>query len=181
MEKFNGMKVWFTSDLHFFHKNIVKYCNRPFNDTEDMNNTLIKRWNALIKEDDVVFVLGDFCFGGYDKWVSILKQLNGKIHLIQGNHDPDNVVNRLLNENYLESVSLMKLIEIDGQKLFLCHYPMISWPNEERGSYMIHGHVHSLEDKESFSPAHYDVGVDHNSWFPVSYVELKERIIIQND
>ena len=177
MKTYSKDKVWLTSDLHFYHKNILKYCNRPFEDVEDMNNTLIKRWNALVKKGDDVFVLGDFCFGGYNRWINILKQLNGKIHLIQGNHDPDKIINRLLEEGYLESVSLMELIKIDNQELFLCHYPMISWPNKERGSWMLYGHTHKLVDEEEFSELHYNVGVDNNAWFPISYVELKEQML----
>lgn len=174
MRKFNKDKLWFTSDLHAHHKNIIKYCNRPFSSVEEMNSTLIKRWNSLIKDDDDVFMLGDIVFGGYDKWINIISQLKGIKHLIQGNHDPSKVVNRLLEEGYFESVSQMELIEVDDQKLFLCHYPMISWPNKERGSLMIHGHVHSTEDTPMFSESHYDVGVDYNAWFPISYVELKD-------
>ena len=178
MKKFNKDKLWFTSDLHCYHKNICKYCNRPFDSVESMNSALIKRWNSLIKDDDDVFMLGDVVFGRYEKWVEIISQLKGNKHLIIGNHDPENVVNKLCEEGYFKSVSQMKLIKVEDQELFLCHYPMIEWPNKERGSLMLHGHVHSTEDTPSFSEYHYDVGMDHNAWFPVSYVELKEKIKI---
>lgn len=174
MKQYCKDKLWFTADLHYYHRNIIKYCNRPFESVEDMNHTLIKRWNSLIKDDDDVFVLGDMVFGGYDKWVEILSQLKGKIHLIVGNHDPEKVINRLLEEKYLESVSQMELIDVGEQKIFVCHYPMISWPHKEQGVWDLHGHVHLLKNTEDFSILHYDVGVDHNTWFPISYTKLKE-------
>ena len=88
-------KVWFTSDLHFWHKNICKYCNRPYETIEEMNEAIIANWNSVIKEDDVVFVLGDLGFCGIEKLRHLMSQLKGKIFLIQGNHDSDKVVDKL--------------------------------------------------------------------------------------
>lgn len=87
-------KIWFTSDTHFFHNKIIEYCQRPFANVEEMNNELIYRWNQVVRNDDVVFHLGDFCLGKAKKWNSILDKLNGKICLILGNHDTIH-----LNEN----------------------------------------------------------------------------------
>lgn len=95
-------KAWFTSDLHFWHKNICKYCNRPFETTEEMNQALINNWNSVVKEDDIVFVLGDMGFCGYDKLEPLMSQLNGKKYLIQGNHDSDKIVFRLYEANIIE-------------------------------------------------------------------------------
>ena len=79
-------KIFFTSDTHFFHKNIIKYCNRPFGSVEEMNEALVANWNSVVGPDDHVYHLGDFCFGNVEKWNWCLEpgRLNGHIHLILG-------------------------------------------------------------------------------------------------
>ena len=74
--KFDGSKVFFTSDTHFYHGNIIRFCNRPFKDVEMMNETIIANWNNTIGQDDIVFHLGDFCLGGSAEWTKILDRLN---------------------------------------------------------------------------------------------------------
>lgn len=81
------MTTFFTSDLHFFHNNIIQFCNRPFDSVEDMNWKLIKNWNDVVQWNDHVWVLGDFSFGTVAETENILIQLNGIKHLIIGNHD----------------------------------------------------------------------------------------------
>lgn len=177
-------KVWFTSDLHFWHKNICKYCNRPYNSVEEMNEHIIKKWNFFIKEDDVVFLLGDIGFCGIEKLRPLMSQLNGKIYLIQGNHDSDKVVAKLYEENLIEDYFKMLEVTIVGdeecpnQQLTLCHFPMIDWNNKERGAWMIHGHQHQLPDTPSCSVVHWDVGIDKNK-FPISFEQLKINITKQ--
>ena len=80
--KFDASKVFFTSDTHFYHGNIIRFCNRPFKDVEVMNETIISNWNNTVRQDDIVFHLGDFCLGGSAEWTKILDRLNGKIYLI---------------------------------------------------------------------------------------------------
>ena len=89
--KFDGSKVFFTSDTHFYHGNIIRFCNRPFKDVETMNETIISNWNNTVGQDDIVFHLGDFCLGGSAEWTRILNRLNGRIYLIMGNHDLKNI------------------------------------------------------------------------------------------
>lgn len=178
-------KVWFTSDLHFWHKNICKYCNRPFETMEEMNQALINNWNSVVKEDDTVFVLGDMGFCGYDKLEPLISQLNGKKYLIQGNHDSDKIVFRLYEANIIEGYYKMHEVTIIGdeecpdQQLTLCHFPMIDWPNKERGAWMVHGHQHQLPETPSCSVMHWDVGVDKNNLKPVSFEQLKINITTQ--
>lgn len=177
-------KVWFTSDLHFWHKNICKYCNRPYKSVEEMNEQIIKNWNSVIKEDDIVFLLGDIGFCGIEKLRLLMSQLNGKIYLIQGNHDSDKVVDKLYEESLIEDY--FKLLEVTivgdkeypNQQLTLCHFPMIDWNNKEKGAWMIHGHQHQLPDTPSCSAAHWDVGIDKNI-FPISFEQLKINITKQ--
>ena len=79
-------RCYFTSDTHFGHANIIKFCNRPFKNVEEMNQKLIENWNSVVGPNDLVFHLGDFAFGGQPLWRYIREQLNGNIILIKGNH-----------------------------------------------------------------------------------------------
>ena len=178
-------KVWFTSDLHFWHKNICKYCNRPFETMEEMNQALIDNWNSVVKEDDTVFVLGDMGFCGYDNLYPLMFRLNDKKYLAQGDIDSDKIVFRLYEANIIEGYYKMHEVTIIGdeecpdQQLTLCHFPMIDWPNKERGAWMVHGHQHQLPETPSCSVMHWDVGVDKNNLKPVSFEQLKINITTQ--
>ena len=79
--------LFFTSDSHFNHENIIRFCKRPFKDTKEMDEALINNWNNVVGQDDTVFHLGDFAFGGSELWNGVLNQLNGHKILIVGNHD----------------------------------------------------------------------------------------------
>lgn len=81
-------KNYFIADTHFFHEKIIKMCNRPFDNVEEMNKKLIENWNKKVTDDDTVYILGDVSFkGSKENTISILKQLKGKKILIKGNHD----------------------------------------------------------------------------------------------
>lgn len=79
--RFDGSRVFFTSDTHFNHTNIIRFCNRPFKDVSHMNETIISNWNRVVGPEDIVFHLGDFCLGGSTEWVNVLNRLNGKYTL----------------------------------------------------------------------------------------------------
>jgi calcineurin-like phosphoesterase family protein len=80
--------VWFTSDFHLGHFNIIRYCNRPFVDTQEMNAVILERLNAAVKPNDVLYFLGDFCMGGPKAVASFREQIACKtVHFIDGNHD----------------------------------------------------------------------------------------------
>lgn len=183
--KVQSNKVWFTSDLHFWHKNICKYCNRPYESIEEMNKGIITNWNSVVKEDDTVFVLGDLGFCGIEKLRDLISQLKGCIILVQGNHDSDKVVNKLVEENLIKAVTTLCHITIEGdeecpnQELTLCHFPMIDWYNKERGAWMIHGHQHQLPNTPSCSPFHWDVGLDKNNMMPINFEQIKINITKQ--
>lgn len=89
--EFSAKNTFFTSDTHFGHANIIRLCNRPFKDVEEMNEKLVENWNRVVPEDGTVFHLGDFAFGGSALWNSIIPRLNGQIYLIIGNHDRKNL------------------------------------------------------------------------------------------
>ena len=108
--KFNAEHTFFTSDTHFNHANIIRFCNRPFKDAEQMNEVMIANWNRVIGTDDTVFHLGDFCLGGAVEWTKILDRLNGKIYLILGNHDLKNIRQGFIDR--FEHVAMQMHIEI---------------------------------------------------------------------
>ena len=112
--KFDGSKVFFTSDTHFYHGNIIRFCNRPFKSVEMMNETIISNWNNTVGQDGIVFHLGDFCLGGSAEWSKILDRLNGKIYLIMGNHDLKNIRQGYINR--FEHVAMQIHIEVANRR-----------------------------------------------------------------
>lgn len=180
--KFEAEHTFFTSDTHFNHANIIRFCNRPFNDVEQMNETLIANWNRVVQPEDTVFHLGDFCLGGSAEWTKILNRLNGKIYLILGNHDIKNIRQGYMRR--FEEVAMQMRIEIGKQIIYLNHYPFLSYGGAYRGVWQLFGHVHSSpnstgEDTPRLNmlPTQYDVGVDNNDFTPVSYEEVRKIIL----
>ena len=178
-------KVWFTSDLHFWHKNICKYCDRPYESLEEMHEAIIANWNSVVQDDDDVFLLGDMGFCSYAKLKALITRLKGRIHLIQGNHDEDKVVYKLYDNDNIYSVNKLLQVTVEGdeecpnQELTLCHFPMIDWYNKEKGSWMVHGHQHQLPETPSCSEKHWDVGLDKNYGKPITFEQLKINITKQ--
>jgi len=180
---FDGSKVFFTSDTHFYHKSIISFTHRPFSSIEEMNDALIENWNSVVPKDGIVFHLGDFCFGGPTAWNRVIRKLNGKIYLILGNHDIKN-----LREGAtwrFEGIFQQMYILVDGQRIWLNHCPFLCYGGAYNGSWQLFGHVHSGPDSVegldiprlvNLLPTQYDVGVDNNNYRPVSFYEVKEII-----
>lgn len=183
-------KIWFTSDPHFNHKNIIKYCNRPFPNVDEMDEILIRRWNSVLGEDDLIFCLGDFALGKPESCLKILQRLNGHKVLIKGNHEKC-VMSNFYNREEFDG-GIYELLEIkvndeevsnEFQDLILCHYTMLTWNKSHRGSWQLFGHVHGgLSNKGviQHSPNQMDVGVDCHDYYPISYQQVKEIITKQN-
>lgn len=174
-------KVFFTSDTHWRHKNIITYCDRPFNDVEEMNEALIQLWNETVPKDGIVFHLGDVIFGSKDKWIETISRLNGEIYLIKGNHDQN------IPENLFKGVFDQLLIRVEGdeecpnQIIFMHHFPFITWPFQHQGCWALSGHTHqndSVNDNwlKKYSQGQLNVGVDNNNYYPFSFQEVKTRI-----
>jgi len=185
-------KIWLTSDTHFFHENILKYCNRPFGSVEDMNEALVKNWNSVVKPEDHVYHLGDFCFGNVEKWNWCLEpgRLNGHIHLILGNHDPERVFREGTLIERFDSIDFQKILVIGGWTVILNHFPFLSFSNNiDHKVIGLSGHTHvgqlssSVESYDKlnamYKPNQYDVGVDNNNFTPVSWVEVKNKVTTQ--
>ena len=179
---FKGEKLFFTADTHFNHTHILKFCNRPFNSVEQMNETLIDNWNRVVGKDDTVFHLGDFCLGGAAEWTKLLDRLNGKIYLILGNHDLKNIRQGFIQR--FEHVALQMFITVDKQKIYLSHYPFLCFEGSYKDVWQLFGHVHTRKNNTGIDaerlqylyPTQYDVGVDNNDFKPVSFNEVKEII-----
>lgn len=160
------MSIWFTSDTHFCHTPIIKYASRPFANIGEMNATLIKNWNSVVKEQDTVYVLGDFGEHTDPKQLlDVFNQLNGKKCLILGNNDKFAVFKLpwSLIKPYLE-------IFYEGRMLVLSHYPMkyLGWNKSYKNSIHLHGHLHSTIPYQEHKPLRIDVGVDGWSFHPVN-------------
>lgn len=176
-------KLFFTSDTHFTHKNIIDFCNRPYGDVRTMNLALITNWNKVVPKDGIVFHAGDFALTSNIGLVKeIVDQLNGKIYLTLGNHDYHNRFDRqVIRDLFYKTDDMFYLMveddEVDGGHINfqICHYPLLYW---RRGSYMLHGHVHSgptstASEKVPYHFMRYDIGVDAWNYTPVSYNIMK--------
>ena len=163
------MTIWFTSDTHFGHANIIKHCARPFSTAEEMDEALIANWNAIVQPTDEVWHLGDFAFRNSKSPVNYLRRLNGRVHLIHGNHDAP----ATLSLSGWASSQPMAEIKIDGTRITLLHYALRVWPASHHGSLHLYGHSHgSLPgDRQSC-----DVGVDAWDFRPVTLEEIRERL-----
>lgn len=140
------MTIYFTSDLHCHHKNVLDFEDRPFSTLEDMHKGLIEAHNSVVNKTDTVFMLGDFCFGNPRQWIEILNQLRGKIILIKGNHDKTKIINRVLRDGYLDEIHPVGTsLKVDDFTLNMTHYPM-DIGNRPR-NFSISGHIHSQENK----------------------------------
>ena len=119
--------VFFTSDLHLGHRNIIRLCNRPFSSIDEMDECLIEKWNKKVTNADTVYILGDLMFRNEKPPEEYLRQLRGKKHLIIGNHDREWIKKCDLSV-WFESTNNL-LYTTDGKhQLTLCHYPMMSLP-----------------------------------------------------
>lgn len=166
------MNYWFTADTHFGHANIIKYCSRPFKDSVEMNETLINNWNSVVGEKDLVFHLGDFCFGkeDYDPFDRYFKRLKGLIIFIKGNHD--RIAWKHRNSFYAAHNSYYET-DIGGKDITLCHYAMRVWNKSHHGAWHLYGHSHGSlpDDPNALS---FDCGVDCHNYRPINFEEVKQ-------
>lgn len=163
------MSIWFTSDLHFNHARIIELCKRPFKSVEEMNQSLIDKWNAVVGTYDEVFVLGDFAFWYKDAQPldEIFHSLKGNKHLIIGNHDEQNKKVLQLPWDTQRHIGHVRWGE--ASRFVLCHYPFERWWHMERGTIHLHGHCHGSAPEAN---RRFDVGVDSNSFAPVHATTL---------
>lgn len=163
--------IYYTSDLHFGHKNIIKYENRPWLSVKEMDQGLIDRWNSRVKNRDLVYILGDFTLSVSTSYVeSILTALKGRKILITGNHDYFAEKSRF--REYFEHITPYMKIHSDGQRIILCHYPLWSWDGMNNGTLHLYGHVHSNPMYQLRKKGAYNVGADLHDWYPITLEEI---------
>jgi calcineurin-like phosphoesterase family protein len=185
------MKTWFTADTHFGHGNIIKYCNRPFltdaerdevrrdprgplrlsPETVDRHDAaLLDAINSRVAEDDTLWILGDFCWGKLPEAKAYRDRIRCRnVHLVWGNHD-----HRSIRLAFAEAIE-QGMIEVEGQSIWLNHYPMRSWDGSFHGSWQLYGHVHgrlTKQDESDGGTLTKDVGVDACDYRPWSFEDL---------
>ena len=160
------MSIYITSDLHFNHPRIIELCNRPFETVEEMNESMIAGWNAMVNDDDDVIVLGDWALEprktpGASPVAEIFERLSGRKHIVLGNHDlhDDSTTTQLpwtTQKQYTE-------IRLDKLRIVMSHYPIEDWNGMYTGSIHLHGHCHG--NLKRYVPRRFDVGVDTSDGF----------------
>lgn len=191
-------KLWFFSDPHYNHVNICRGVSnwsddsktRPFLNLEDMNGAIVHNINSYVKEDDILFCLGDWSFNGFDSIREFRNRINCKnVHLIYGNHDEkiiknqDNIQEIFSSCNhYLElQVSFHDSSDLEKQltgaltrrTIILSHFPICSWNFMSRGAYHLFGHVHLPQHERIREGKAMDVGMDGNFFAPYNFREIK--------
>jgi calcineurin-like phosphoesterase family protein len=155
--------IFFTSDTHFGHKNIIKFSNRPFYSIEEMDEVLIQNWNNVVGKNDTIYHLGDFCFGNSKKY---LKRLNGNIIRIKGSHDRD------MKSPYMKIIQPKGLLDQYGNQrsIVLCHYSMRTWHLSHYASWHLWGH--SFDKKTEV--------LSNNGWKNVDNIYKNDKIVTLN-
>lgn len=184
--------TFFTSDTHFGHRNILKYEaeNRPFSDTDEMDEALIANWNRVVGYNDIVFHLGDALMGDFERGIAMMQRLNGRKFLVPGNHDRvfsgmKNPAYRARFEPAYRTVFKAVLAEqypwmLPGEiPVTLCHFPFDGDSHgedrysdrrpEDVGQILLHGHVHG---EWRIRGRQFNVGVDVNNLTPVNAEEI---------
>lgn len=193
----NGVKCWFTSDTHYGHANVMRFCNRPWSDINMMNKGLEDRWNEVVGENDIVFILGDvFWYKDPQQMTNKLKRLNGsQIYILPGNHDDVSALQKI-KDNRVHIISDTTVVFISGldedkptreHEFMLSHFPLATWPHFSRGVLNLHGHIHSgprsrneidVPGYDLILKSHltYDVGVDNNNYTPIEIREIINKV-----
>ena len=166
--------IYFTSDLHLGHANAIKFANRPFDDVNEMNETLIKNVNRTVGRDDILYMLGDVSCGcGKDYVKRLLGEIRCKhVRLVVGNHDKN-----WSSESVFEEVVHYACESFNQRRLVLFHYPILEWDGMYHGSVHVHGHIHSQGpdyNLNNFARGRFafDCGVDANGYKPVALDDI---------
>jgi len=174
------MEAFFTADWHLDHNNILIYQNRPFEDVKEMAEVFFRNTSQCMKKGDTLWILGDFCWHA-----SRVGHFMGRLprgvqrRFVCGNHDAKSA------RMYVSSFSDLAYAKIDGERVHMSHYPLLSWRGREFGSYHFYGHSHGASEDllNELYPQRkaIDVGIDHiyqllGEWRPVAFAEIRELI-----
>lgn len=175
-------KIFFTSDFHYFHDNVLKFDNRPFASIAEMHIAIETRWNEVVGPNDIVIYLGDLSFAKKNDKPLVelmLSRLNGEIHFVMGNHDKWCDIEKMTRfksqQDYLE-VRITEMISGKRtERMFVCmHYPIYSWNKKHHGNYMVHGHCHLNLNENTFHKENriIDVGCMGFNYTPITHNEI---------
>lgn len=169
------MATWFTSDLHLYHSNILRYCaqSRPYADVDKMNRAIVDNINACTRHGDELWILGDVAFSRPEKSIWLLRQIHCRLHLVEGNHDRDNLKSQEFRDCF-ESIQVYKELKYNGNRIVMMHYPIESWNEKHSGSFMLHGHCHGNPTQTKGRIM--DVGVDTNNMMPYNIDVVCEKL-----
>lgn len=163
--------TFFSSDIHFGHANIIKYCDRPFASVDEMDEAIIERHNSVVKPGDTWYFLGDLSFcKDHEKTRKLLLRMNGIKAWIPGNHDDPFAV---LTTGMGVKEGLYEIKHLSRRPITLCHFPMLSWNQSHRGAIQLHGHVHSKVPFLDPAIRRMDVGVDGHNFYPWEWEEIR--------
>ena len=163
--------IYFTSDLHLGHEEVLVKRHRPFENVTDMNEALIRNYNQRVGEDDTVYILGDLCHKiSVEEANALIARLGGRKILLRGNHDLE------YDPALFEDVQDFLMTDLDDRRFVMIHYALIDWPKRKKGGIHLHGHMHETraynEENRAKGLFRYDVGVDANDYRPVSLPEI---------
>jgi len=168
---------YFTSDQHYGHENIIKFCNRPFKNSWEFIEHSVKTHNEIVPKGARVFHNGDLFWRtlGLKAALDIINALNGQHYFIWGNHDELIEKNKVLRDQFVWCRDIAQVYHPKLDKpLVLCHYAMYVWRNSHRGAYHLYGHTHgNLPEQNNLS---FDCGVDAWDYKPVSIEEVIEKM-----
>ena len=175
--------IYYTSDLHLGHKNILRLSDRPFADLDEMHQTIRDNWNSIVTDKDEVYILGDVAFKLNEEINSLIASLKGRKHLIIGNHDKKFLGKEKFRAHF-ETIQHYLEIEDSGRTVILFHYPIAEWDGFYHDTYHLYGHIHNttgnLTDDiitKIKSKGHnmFNVGVDVNDFVPVTLDRLCKK------
>lgn len=177
-------ETFFTADLHFGHKNIIRYDNRPFFTVGEMDNALIDNWNSVVRDKDDVYILGDVSWYPGHETASLLNVLKGRKHLVVGNHDGVILKSSQAQHQFVEIVT-HKEIDVETEfygkiHVVMDHFYQPFFNHSHYGAVMLYGHTHNGEcheeelkiqdmlDEDGFRSEAYNVGCMHWDYTPVT-------------
>ena len=182
--------IYYVSDTHFKDQKIFDKCKRPFAFLDEMEDTIITKWNKKVEEDDIVYVLGDIGKDDDPSIIDIFNKLKGHKHLIVGNHDHD-LLEDIKKSNVFESIKFIDLIMDGNYKVCVCHYPLMDWIEFNRDGLLVYGHIHNKTEKNGYAYKlmkdyyknlkAYNAGVDVKDFEPRTLIELMKLKEVNKD
>lgn len=171
------MNIYYISDIHFSHKEIIDFCNRPYENIQDMNEDIIRRWNSVVTPNDVVRIVGDIAMPktkeDIQNVIQLVKRLNGNKTLIIGNHDYKLIKNKDFVKLF-SSVENYMVTKDNGRKVVLFHYPTEEWEGFFKGYIHVHGHLHDKDESIRVIKNRYNASADILDLTPRTLDELIE-------